>query len=361
MDEKQSAIPGVSNKTLGLVIIFLLLVWLLIKRRGTQAGDSDRLFTTRTESSESRDLFAGNSVRSTEEVQRSEAGPPEESVGAGFVTDTETQRGVAVQSDEVDPLTESEIYLAYGRTVQAEQTLRDAISRTPDRIELKLKLLEVLTVLDQKEAFQALTNEVRQVVAGGSPEEAHLDKLVREVTDTVKEDPPAPVSTSTAVAIDLPSDAAAGSDSLEPDPLKDEGIPFEFDLGSESEAMPTTAPLGSEIARSDKKAYDSTSDLELDLEGPDTPDHGPQSALGGLSPPLGDGVEPAGPGPGSPDPVPAVPAEGISEERTQLELANAYLEMGDPAAAHEILAGLSRSQDTKIQERAKALLATLTS
>ena len=361
VDEKQSAIPGVSNKTLGLVIIFLLLVWLLIKRRGTQAGDSDRLFTTRTESSESRDLFAGNSVRSTEEVQRSEAGPPEESVGAGFVTDTETQRGVAVQSDEVDPLTESEIYLAYGRTVQAEQTLRDAISRTPNRIELKLKLLEVLTVLDQKEAFQALTNEVRQVVAEGSPEEAHLDKLVREVTDTVKEDPPAPVSTSTAVAIDLPSDAAAGPDSLEPDPLKDEGIPFEFDLGSESEAMPTTAPLGSEIARSDKKAYDSTSDLELDLEGPDTPDHGPQSALGGLSPPLGDGVEPAGPGPGSPDPVPAVPAEGISEERTQLELANAYLEMGDPAAAHEILAGLSRSQDTKIQERAKALLATLTS
>ena len=361
VDEKQSAIPGVSNKTLGLVIIFLLLVWLLIKRRGTRAGDSDRLFTTRTESSESRDLFAGNSVRSTEEVQRSEAGPPEESVGAGFVTDTETQRGVAVQSDEVDPLTESEIYLAYGRTVQAEQTLRDAISRTPDRIELKLKLLEVLTVLDQKEAFQALTNEVRQVVAGGSPEEAHLDKLVREVTDTVKEDPPAPVSTSTAVAIDLPSDAAAGPDSLEPDPLKDEGIPFEFDLGSESEAMPTTAPLGSEIARSDKKAYDSTSDLELDLEGRDTPDHGPQSALGGLSPPLGDGAEPAGPGPGSPDSVPAVPAEGISEERTQLELANAYLEMGDPAAAHEILAGLSRSQDTKIQERAKALLATLTS
>jgi FimV-like protein len=42
-------------------------------------------------------------------------------------------------------------------------------------------------------------------------------------------------------------------------------------------------------------------------------------------------------------------------------LANAYLEMGDPAAAREILIGLSHSQDTEIQERAKTLLATITS
>jgi pilus assembly protein FimV len=361
LDSNSSAVPGVSNKTLGLVTVFLLLLWLLIKRRRTQAGDSEQLSTTYTDASGSRDLFAGNSVGSTEEVQRGEADPPEESVGAGFVTDTETQRGVAVQSDEVDPLTESEIYLAYGRTVQAEQTLRDAISRTPERIELKLKLLEVLTVLDQKEAFQALANEVRQIVAGGSPEEAHLDKLVGGITDTGKEDTSAPGVNSPAVAIDLPPDAAAGADSSEPDPLKDDGIPFEFDLEAESEAMPTMAPLGSGIAQSDKNAYDGTSDLELDLEVPNTTDDGSQSGLGGVSPTLGGGAEQADPGPDLPDPDPAGPAEGVSEERTQLELANAYLEMGDPAAAREILIGLSHSQDTEIQERAKTLLATITS
>ena len=48
-----------------------------------------------------------------------------------------------------------------------------------------------------------------------------------------------------------------------------------------------------------------------------------------------------------------------SEERTQLELANAYLEMGDPAAAREILTALIHSRDNDIQERAKALLETL--
>ena len=361
LDSNSSAVNGVSNKTLGLVTVILLLLWLLIKRRRTQEGDSDRSSIAHTDASGSRDLFAGNSVRSTEEVQRSEADPPEESVGAGFVTDTETQRGVAVQSDEVDPLTESEIYLAYGRTVQAEQTLRDAISRTPERIELKLKLLEVLTVLDQKEAFQALANEVRQAVAGGSPEEAHLDKLVDGITDTGKEDPPASGVSSPAVAIDLPPDAVAGADSSEPDPLKDEGIPFEFDLDTESEAMPTAAALGSEIARSDKKTYDGASDLELDLEGPETTAQGTQSGLGGASTALGGGAERADPGSDSPDPDPAVPVEGVSEERTQLELANAYLEMGDPVAAREILIGLSHSQDTEIQERAKTLLATITS
>jgi FimV-like protein len=45
-----------------------------------------------------------------------------------------------------------------------------------------------------------------------------------------------------------------------------------------------------------------------------------------------------------------------NEEKTQLELANAYLEMGDPAAAREILTGLSLSQDEAIKERAQALL-----
>ena len=101
-------------------------------------------------------------------------------------------------------------------------------------------------------------------------------------------------------------------------------------------------------------------DLELDLEGPDTPDHETQSGLGEVSPALRDEADHSDPEPEAPDPDPAVPAEGVSEERTQLELANAYLEMGDPAAAREILTGLSRSQDTEIQERAKTLLATLT-
>jgi len=69
---------------------------------------------------------------------------------------------------------------------------------------------------------------------------------------------------------------------------------------------------------------------------------------------------------GTPDPDAALSESGTSgaaaadsEERTQLELANAYLEMGDPASAREILTALADSGDSDIQERAKKLLETL--
>ena len=48
-----------------------------------------------------------------------------------------------------------------------------------------------------------------------------------------------------------------------------------------------------------------------------------------------------------------------SEEKTQLELANAYLEMGDPAAAREILTALCASEDPTIARRAEELLGNI--
>jgi FimV-like protein len=42
-----------------------------------------------------------------------------------------------------------------------------------------------------------------------------------------------------------------------------------------------------------------------------------------------------------------------------LELANAYLEMGDPAAAREILTALSASENPAIATRAKELLSNI--
>ena len=49
-------------------------------------------------------------------------------------------------------------------------------------------------------------------------------------------------------------------------------------------------------------------------------------------------------------------AKGHVSSALHHNLANAYLEMGDPVAAREILTGLSLSQDPGIKERAQALL-----
>ena len=359
--EGESVVPGMTQQAMSLLVAVFLLLWLFIlfrRRRVARNGpDGEDLLTQ--DSVLRQPLFDGRAPQAKANSGTGEPGTPEESVGAGFVTDIETQRGVAVQSDEVDPLTESEIYLAYGRSTQAEQTLRDAILRTPDRMELKLKLLEVLKVLSRGEAFQELAVDVRDLVVPGSPEEAHLDKLIREFKLDDSGDVSETETIPAAAVIDLPGhpgsdDAGELSSAVSAPSTSDEGILFELD----SESRPPSAPLAQEPAPEafgvGQTAADASGSLELELE-PLLPDgtftqtvSGNQGALAS-DPPL-----PEDPLATVDQPTPAI--DNDNEEKTQLELANAYLEMGDPAAAREILAGLSLSQDPSIKERAQALL-----
>ncbi|MDE3011284.1 MAG: hypothetical protein KGI67_10390 [Pseudomonadota bacterium] len=47
------------------------------------------------------------------------------------------------QVDEVDPVAEADVYIAYGRDVQAEEILKEAMAKDPDRTEILMKLLEI--------------------------------------------------------------------------------------------------------------------------------------------------------------------------------------------------------------------------
>lgn len=349
----ESMVPGVPQQTLFLLAAVLTLLWLLLWMRRR------RILNTTSEDgaaidggSARRSLFEGPATQTQLDSGTGEPMPPEESVGAGFVTDIETQRGVAVQSDEVDPLTESEIYLAYGRSVQAEQTLRDAILRTPDRLELKLKLLEVLTVLARSSAFQELAAEVRGLVAAGSPEEAHLQKLIRDSelagSDTASSLEAVPESAAIELSDQVMSNDM-GTSSIEP-PLAsgaDEGIAFEFDTDSRP-ASPPTAFVP------DEKPKELKEELVLELE----------PRLAGAQFAETDPLDQGGRDSTASRPADllamgnesALASDRDDEEETQLELANAYLEMDDPAAAREILTDLSLSEDPAIKNRAQALL-----
>ena len=363
LDRSDSAIPGVSNKMLGLIVVLMLLVLILLRRRKTSIEESGAL-ANQVATEQKRDLFETDSVAKASDGRSNEAPPAEESIGAGFVTDIETQRGVAVQSDEVDPLTESEIYLAYGRSSQAEQTLRDAIARTPERIELKLKLLEVLQVLGQKEAFGELAGELRQIVTEGSSEHAHLEKLTLDAAQIDGSNYVEMVSP--ALSEDSPGTVNESPDKVTPEPesgstarANDDGIVFELDADTEKEGTPIvqTAESTSESLGDGTPA--DFSDLELELEFPagNTLADGPRAEEVSIAAPDEAGkVDPAA---ALSDSDPGQGESADSEERTQLELANAYLEMGDPAAAREILTALAHSRDSEIQERAKALLETL--
>jgi pilus assembly protein FimV len=63
-------------------------------------------------------------------------------------------------SEEVDPLAEAEIYLAYGRDGQAEEILREAIQANPRRYEIHVKLLEIYAKRKDTGAFDTLAREV---------------------------------------------------------------------------------------------------------------------------------------------------------------------------------------------------------
>jgi len=70
------------------------------------------------------------------------------------------------ESDEenFDPIGEADIYIAYGKYEQAESLLKEAIEDNPIRSDLKVKLMECCAETEDKEQFESLAQEVSQAV-----------------------------------------------------------------------------------------------------------------------------------------------------------------------------------------------------
>jgi len=63
------------------------------------------------------------------------------------------------ESGEVDSLAEADVYVAYGRYRQAEELIRQAMEREPERLELKAKLFEILYAIKDKDGFIELAEQ----------------------------------------------------------------------------------------------------------------------------------------------------------------------------------------------------------
>ena len=71
-----------------------------------------------------------------------------------------------IDTDEVDPIAEAEVYLAYGRDAQAEEILKDALKKDPQRQEIYLKLLEIHSQHNKPSAFETVASELYSVSGG---------------------------------------------------------------------------------------------------------------------------------------------------------------------------------------------------
>jgi pilus assembly protein FimV len=63
--------------------------------------------------------------------------------------------------DDVDPISEADLFLNFGRDEQAEEVLKDAMQRTPDNHQLHLKLLGIYANRQDTEAFTALARQLQ--------------------------------------------------------------------------------------------------------------------------------------------------------------------------------------------------------
>ncbi|MHB1199812.1 MAG: FimV/HubP family polar landmark protein [Polaromonas sp.] len=149
---------------------------------------------------------------------------------------------------DVDPVAEADVYLAYGRDLQAEEILKEALRTSPRRVAIHAKLLEIYAKRRDNKAFNTVAIEAFNLTRGEGPEWAYINEMGREL------DPANPMYQpgGQPVGASLVGDAAAFNPS---------GAPSQDAQAASPAPAPASAPV-----------VDVDVDLDLDLSLDDEPD-----------------------------------------------------------------------------------------
>ena len=342
---------------------------------------------------------------------------------SSFLTDFDKTGPGSIDTDEVDPLAEADVYIAYGRDAQAEEILKEALGRDKSRHEITLKLLEIYHNRKSAQAFETVAREFKESVGDASPHWAKAAAMGAAI------DPQNPLYAGSGAAYATTGAFVAGGASAfaattAPASAEQVSPPdLDFDLGfSDSPGTPSSA-IDISAPNSDQPAPFGSTDFDLDLDSPLAKAplaHNtlkPEVAGGGLDfdlaldipepaavtrspamPPAEassfdfdlsalsldepshlstqkiTAVQPESVKTVAPAPKPSSfsdlsldldePAEGAGgtdsgAASTKLELAKAYVEIGDSEGAKEILQEVVREGSAVQQAEAKKLLASL--
>ncbi|MCB1858607.1 MAG: FimV family protein [Gammaproteobacteria bacterium] len=136
----------------GGLLLLVALFWLLISRR--RAGNEEFQESILVDTIQDDDSDDMGSVADTlPDGRRTEE--------TSFLSDFSPSDIDVLQDEtgEVDPVSEADVYIAYGRYGQAEELIRQAIEKDPQRMELKRKLFDILYATKNKAAFTTLAEE----------------------------------------------------------------------------------------------------------------------------------------------------------------------------------------------------------
>ena len=82
---------------------------------------------------------------------------------------------------DVDPVAEADVYLAYGRDLQAEEILKEALRNNPSRFAIHAKLAEIYAKRQDLPALQGLGKELKRLSGGEGPEWDRVAQLGRSL------------------------------------------------------------------------------------------------------------------------------------------------------------------------------------
>ena len=300
---------------------------------------------------------------------------------SSFLTDF-SQAGLGtIDTHDVDPIAEAEVYMAYGRDAQAEEILREAINKNPDRHEIRIKLLEIFAARRNTAEFEAAAGELYAALGNKtSPLWAKACEMGRSIDPTnplyggaqAEASPGATAATVAATAAvaggavtfaDEPAAARPVPPPPSPPPAAEPAPAFEpvadtspLDFESAGDVLDfeaSPAAPAPTAAAADPLDID-TQGLKFELPDLDLPAMNDQSAasdldaggarydFGGFDLDLGGGGE-----------------GELDEVGTKLDLARAYVEMGDKEGAREILNEVLAEGSDSQKADAKGLMSAL--
>ena len=141
---------------------------------------------------------------------------------------------------DVDPVAEADVYLAYGRDLQAEEILKEALRNNPSRFAIHAKLAEIYAKRQDLPALQGLGKELKRLSGGEGPEWERVTQLGRSLDPAnalyqVAKPLHSGFGTLAGVAV---AGAAAGLADEAPSPSKFGSLDLDLDLDLEPAAAP---------------------------------------------------------------------------------------------------------------------------
>jgi pilus assembly protein FimV len=296
---------------------------------------------------------------------------------------------------DVDPVAEADVYLAYGRDLQAEEILKEAMRSNPDRMAIRTKLLEVYAKRRDTKGFEMLATQLFALTHGSGEDWAKAQELGAQI------DPDNPLfkpggtpvamhsgggeliealDASTMPQSVLPSPSQFGNSvrgGLAPDSGASAGRDLDLDLGDPDSGQPSVSgALDSTATTPMPPAHTTDDDMSLDFGLPEVPEAPTKAApvleptafdLSDISLDLG---EPA-PAPAEAAAVPASSGFGdtglppLADEGSddpmsrKLELAEEFRQIGDNDGARDLLHEVVAKSSGAVKTRAQSMLADL--